>query len=180
MLGVDRKDLARLDQPLHQRPTDDQRLLVGQRERAARFERDEGGGQPERAGDAVEHHVARPSGDLRDPLVAGEHDRPGAECGQRLLQCGHGRGVGHRHGLDPELRGLARQQFDLAATGRQPGDLEAAGVGGDDVEGLGADRTGGAEHDHGAEGLFMHVSIVPAVRRTRARGTPDPRNPLLM
>ncbi|GAA3136803.1 hypothetical protein GCM10020001_069170 [Nonomuraea salmonea] len=136
VLGVDGQDLARRGQPLDQWPADDQGLLVGQREQAARLEGDQGGGQAERAGDAVEHHVALPARHLGHPVGAAEHDRLDAVGLQRLAQRGHGRGVGHRHRLDAELRRLPGQQVDPATSCRQRRDAETAGVGGDDVEGL--------------------------------------------
>ena len=52
------------------RAADDQRLLVGQREGVAGVERGQRRPQPDRAGDAVEHHVALHRGRLRRGLLA--------------------------------------------------------------------------------------------------------------
>ena len=53
-----------------QRPAGDQRLLVGQGERRPGSQRGQRGRQPERADDAVEHHVARPRGRARSSRPA--------------------------------------------------------------------------------------------------------------
>ena len=124
VLGVDRDDLARSRQRGDQVAADDERLLVRERERAARLERRECGSEPDRAGDAVEDDV-------------------GLDIPHQLLGLvGAERGV-----LDAELGGLRVQRRAVRA-GRQADDLEPAGVRADDVERLRADRSGGAEDQH--------------------------------
>ena len=78
------------------------------------------------------------------------------ERGPHLLDVTvRGRDEGHL-----ELHRLAREQVDVAAGGQRR-DREAPGVGGHHLEGLGADRAGGAEDGDGACG---HGSIVSASR----------------
>ncbi len=115
--------------------------------------------QPQRADERVEHHVGL--GVLDEP---GDGVRPGvgdvADLG--------GRGVvgdgDIRHAC---LGALLGQQAGIAAACGQPDDLEAVGVGGDDVQRLGADRAGAAEYQHAG---CAHRPIVP---RRGARGKSD-------
>ena len=58
------------------------------------------------------------------------------------------RRIGDRDVGDAGLRALAGQQVGVAAARGEPDDLEAVGVGGDDVERLGADRSGAAQDQH--------------------------------
>ena len=148
VLGVDRQELPGPRQPLHQRATDDQRLLVGERQRPPLAQRGERGGQAERAGDAVEHHVARPGRGLGHALRARQelHRPPG----ERLAQRGHRRRVGHRDHLGAELGHLPGEQLGPSATGGEGDDAEPVRVPGDDVQRLGADRSRRAEQGDGS------------------------------
>ena len=60
--------------------------------------------------------------------------------------------------VTPGLGALPGQQAGVAAAGRQPDDLEAVGVGGDDVQRLGADGAGAAEYQYSGS---AHRPIVP-------------------
>ena len=71
VLTVDGDDLTRLGGRLHQRPPNDERLLVGQRQRRPGVQRREGRGQTDRAGDAVEDHIGRAAGQLGRRVVTG-------------------------------------------------------------------------------------------------------------
>ena len=129
-------------------------------------QRGQGRAQPDRAGDPVEHDVgAAPGGDRRG-IRADDH--LGRGCRPARLR--GGRGERGPHLLDVTVRGrderhlelhrLAREQVDVAAGGQRR-DGEAPGVGGHHLEGLGADRAGGAEDGDGACG---HGSIVSGRR----------------
>ena len=121
VLGVDRHDLVR---PLQGRPDQraagDQRLLVGQRERAAGAQRGQRGREPERPDDAVEHDVARPLGQLGHRLRPGEDLRDleltrGVAAPRRLgvegqLQVLGGGGPGHADHVDAQLQRLLGEQ----------------------------------------------------------------------
>ena len=65
----------------HQRPADDQGLLVGQGQHPARVQGGQRGGQADRAGHPVQHHVAGPRGGL------GDRGRAGQQLGQRPGGC---------------------------------------------------------------------------------------------
>ncbi len=64
----------------------------------------------------------------------------------------------HGHERDGELHRLAGDEVDVAA-GRQRGDGEPVGVACDHLEGLGADRAGGAEDGDGAGGHRPIVQV---------------------
>ena len=66
VLGVDRHDLSGTRECGDEVAADDERLLVRERERAARLERRERRAEPDRAGDAVEHDVGL---DVADELL---------------------------------------------------------------------------------------------------------------
>ena len=89
VLGVDRHDLARLRPVEHERAAHDQRLLVGQGERRPGLQRRQRGAQPHRAGDAVEHHVARAA---RPPRST--PPRPGLRTRERTRPPGRRTGPG--------------------------------------------------------------------------------------
>jgi hypothetical protein len=150
VLGVDRDDLPGLGDGLDQRPADDERLLVGEREGAARFERGEGGREADGAGDAVQHGVAGRGGELGGGVGPGQ-DLGGRLAavlpGQRLAQRGHGVLAGHRDRVDAQPPRLLGQESDPAARGGERGDAETVGVAQDQVDGLRADGPGGAEDD---------------------------------
>ena len=122
VLGVDRHDLAGLGAVDDQGAADDQALLVGQRERVAGVERGQGGPQPDRTGDRVEHHVARPAGSLAwtpPPPVRGTPARTRPPAARTARGCSRPRSARHP---------------------------EPVGVGAHDVQRLGADRSGRPEH----------------------------------
>lgn len=188
VLGVDRDDLAGLGQRLHQRAADDERFLVGEREGAARFQGGEGGGEADGTGDAVENGVAVGGGELGGGVRAGQ------DLGKGLTGCVLGRERLPQRRYDVLARdrdrayaqpmGLLREQSDPAAGGGQRGDPEPVGVAQHEVDGLGADRAGGAEdHDvpdsvHGVEDemriseggwTVAHPPIVAAARPAQDR-----------
>src|SRR5690606_7150658 len=145
VLGVDGDDLlARAGGGVDEVAADDERLLVGERKAAPRSQRGEGRGQPDRPDDAVEDDVGAAAGELGGRGGAGED----LDVGEGGGQLGGGGGVGHRDGGDAEPSGLLGEEGGVAAGG-EAGDPEPVGVAGDDVERLGADRAGGAEHHHG-------------------------------
>lgn len=151
VLRVDRDDLPRPGERLHQRPAHDERLLVGEREGAARLEGGEGRGEADGPGDAVEHGVAGGAGQLGGRLRPGEQlgqRLPGpVPLGQGLAQRRYGVLAGDGDGAHPEAVGLLGEQCDPSAGGGQAGHPEPVGVAQHEVDGLGADRAGGAE-DH--------------------------------
>lgn len=152
MLGVDRDDLPRLGERLDQRAADDERLLVGEREGAARFERGEGGREPDRPGDAVEYGVTLGGGELCGRICSGE------DLGQRLPapvplaqglpQRRYDVLAGDRDGTYPKPPRLLRQQPDPPARGGEPAHPEPAGIALHEVDGLRTDRPGGSQDHH--------------------------------
>ena len=73
VLGVDRHDLVgRCTAACTQRAAGDERLLVGQGQRAAGLERGQRRRQADRAGHAVEDDVARPGGELGGGVGPGQ------------------------------------------------------------------------------------------------------------
>ena len=153
VLGVDRDDLAG---PRHAAltsgpPTMSDSLLASARVRPASSAASVGR-EPDRAGDAVEHDVAGPGGEL------GRGVRAGQDLGQRLAGA---RSRAVRRGVERELqvlggarprprrrprrrssRACSASSADPAAAGGQPDDPEPVGVARDDVDRLGADRPG--------------------------------------
>jgi len=71
VLGVHGHDLSGDGELPDERAADDQRFFVGKGEQPSGAQRSEGGFQAERPGDAVEHHVAVPGGELRDSFGSG-------------------------------------------------------------------------------------------------------------
>ena len=103
--------LARLGD---QRAADDQRLLVGQREGVAGVERGQRRPQPDRAGDAVEHDVARPRRRPRSRPPPRARRTPGANsatCASKSSGLRPAGGQRRRPGTGPGWR----------APGRAPG-----------------------------------------------------------
>ena len=151
VLGVDRQDggLVPAGKGHDIRAAHDERLLVGQRQFLARFERRDRGGQTGIADQGVHHDVdIACGGNLRHGLVARVDLRVGV--GQRVAQGRVALPVGDDRGVGVELPGL-RGQLLPVAVGRQRADLEAVGVLTHDVERLYADRTGRAQY---GESLF--------------------------
>ncbi len=125
VLGVDRaRSDPGLARAVHDRAADDQRLLVGQRQDVAGLEGGQRGPQPDRAGDAVEHHVAL---EARRPRWT--PPRRGRRSRGELL----------------DLR--RRTGRRCPPPGGEADDPEPVRVRAHDVEGLRADRAGRAEHD---------------------------------
>ena len=171
VLGVDRDELAGLGRTGDQLAADDQRLLVGQRQGGARLERSQRGQQSDGAGHAVEHHVARRARDL-DSSVGASHEARDpviALVVSALLGLGvEGeldvlRGLGLSHADQRHVEGdrLFGQEPRVVAARGQSRHLEAIGVGGDDLEGLGSDRSGGAENGD----TLAHAAILPHVQQ---------------
>ena len=152
VLGVDRDDLAGLGERLDQRAADDERLLVGEREGAARLQGGEGGREADGAGDAVEHGVAVGGGELGGRVRARRGSRAAARpCRTAPRSASRSAGTTSSRATatvpHPQPARLLGEQADPAAGGGQRGDPEAVGVAQHEVDGLGADRAGGAE-DH--------------------------------
>ena len=148
VLGVDRHDLVRaLPRGVHERAADHQRLLVGQRERAAGPQRRERRSQTDRPGDAVEHDVGAAAGQLAWPPADRRGSRPRGSDSRRRASA---RGSATATTCDAQRASLPGQQVDVTAARAEPDDGEPVGVAADDVDGLGADRSGGAEEDDGA------------------------------
>ncbi len=124
------------------------------------------GKQADRAGHAVEHDVAVDPRHLARGIGSGEESRYAvvAVLVAVLLRLGierelyvlGGAGLGHRDERDVELDRLLREQRRVAATGRESHDLEAFGVGGDQLEGLRADRARRTENGD----TLSHVAIL--------------------
>ena len=75
------------------------------------------------------------------------------------LQVLRGGRLGHPDRLDAQLERLRGEQLDVAAAGAERDHPEPVRVAPDDVDGLGADRAGGAEQDEVAGG--SHPAILP-------------------
>ena len=87
-----------------------------------------------------------------------------------LLSAG---GIGDGDPVDTELGSLLGEQIEAAATGREPDRPETVGVVSDDVEGLGPDRTGGAEDDCCSLLFFSHGSNCGARAAHLSPGCPE-------
>ena len=145
VLGVDRHDLPGRRGRRHQRAARDQGLLVGERERGPGGERGQRGAEADRPGDAVEHRVdGRGGGELGGRVGAREH----LDARQQLTQGARRVLGGDRHAPDVVRANLLGEQRDVATARGQPGDGEALGVAGYQLQRLCADRAGGAEHEH--------------------------------
>ncbi len=151
VLGVHRHDLSGCGGSLHQRPADDQRLLVRQRQQAARVERGEGGGQSDGARHPVEDHVARAAGQLGGRCGADEDLGPATRrdpSGQLHLDLAGACRVGDGHLRDLVSDRLLGQQLRMGPTRGQPDDPEPVRVAGDHGQGLSADGSRAAQqHD---------------------------------
>ncbi len=159
MFGVDGHDLARLGGLEHQRAARDQRFLVREGETGAGRERRQRGLQAQRAHQGVEHDVGL--GVLDQP---GDGVRPGVGD---VADLGGSGVVGDGDVRHACLGALLGQQAGIAAAGRQPDDLEAVRVGGDDVQRLGADRAGAAEDQH-SQSVSVLTDLLCRVARPRA------------
>ena len=162
VLRVHRDDLVRLRRCLDQRSADDERLLVGQRQRGPLSERRQRRAQPDGAGDPVEDDVgAAPSG--RHRSVRPDHDlgpvcRAAGSRGiptDRLSDLLVG-AVRDRDEIHLEGDGLLGHEVEVGA-GRQGDHTEAVQVACDDVQGLGADGAGGAEDGDAARGCHWFI-----------------------
>ncbi|RIH86312.1 hypothetical protein Mterra_01457 [Calidithermus terrae] len=138
VLGVHREDFrpAPLGLGPQQRPGRHHALLIGQRHAPPGPHRRPHPGEPREAGDSPYHHVGGVGGDLLD---GGE-----LEPGEAAAQLGVQRLVGG-HGLGLELFDLGREGLEVAPC-RQPHHAVAPPAA--DLEGLGADGAGGAQHDY--------------------------------
>jgi hypothetical protein len=161
VLGVDRHDLVGCGGRLDERAADDERLLVRQRQHRPRLEGCQGRPQTDRPRDPVEHDVgATPCGDRRGIRA---DDDVGHGCRPAGVRCRRGdRGAnlldlaaGDTHERHVEGDGLTCEQLDVAPGG-EGGHGEGTRVRGDDLEGLGADRAGGAEDGDGAGSHGSH------------------------
>ena len=147
MLGVDGHDLAWCCGLEHERAARDERLLVGQGQPGARLEGRKRGAQAEGADQRVEHDVGLGVLDQpRDGIVPGIG---------HVAQCGRSRGVGDCDVGDARFGALTGQQFGIAAARGEAHDLEAVGVGVDDLQRLGTDRPGAAQ-DQYSESAAAH------------------------
>ncbi len=139
VLGVDRHQLgARGGAGVgHDGPRSDERLLVGQRQALAGLQRSERDGQAGEADDAV-HADVGDIADGRQGVGAGHDLGAGGDAG---LDGGGLGGVGDGDDLGTHRPGLLDQRVDRGV-GPDGHHLEPFGLGGHDLEGLGADGTG--------------------------------------
>ena len=145
---------ARARRPLHQRPADDQRLLVRQRQRRARRRARPGWGESDRARHAVEDDVARGRGELGGGVRTGEDlGQRGAPAASELLPAASRAAPARRRSrrrrpADAELgRACSASRPTSVAARGQPDDPEAVGVADYHVDGLRADGPGAAQQD---------------------------------
>ncbi len=139
VLAVDGHQLGsgRRPQRLHDRPGGDETLLVGEAESLAGPERLDRHRQPGEADDAVHHHVGR-----ADDCVQLGHD---VDPWQRLGNRAPSRLVGDCHDRRAELTSLFDHQLGRPADGQRNHRVGAGRsriLRPDDLERLGADRTG--------------------------------------
>ncbi len=147
VLGVHGDDLrpGRLGELHHELAPDDQRLLVGQREIDALAQRGDGRPQPGRADQRVEHEIGAGLQDQAHKPLGADED---LAAGPRLRGAGAGVGVGQRDAGHAVRAGLVDERLPRAL-GAEADELEVVGAL-DDVEGLGADRTGRPEYEQAA------------------------------
>ena len=162
VLAVDRQQgRAALRHGSHeQRATDDQRLLVGQEQTLAGRGGGQAGRQPRRADDRCHDGVClRMRGELAQGAGAAHHLRRHARVAQTRREGARFARAGDGGVARPKAQ-AEREQLVEAAAGRQREDLEAIGMGGDDVERCRADRAGRTEH---ADALHFASRSFPAV-----------------
>ena len=167
VLGVHRHDLARGGGVLDQGSTDDQRLLVGQGKLVPCLQRSQRRLEAHGTGHPVEDHVTGPCGQGPGRLRAGQDLGPVAlrgppgEGGGEVTLAGL---VGDGHQGNLERAGLISEELDVAPASPQRDNAEPVGVASDDVQRLGPDRPGAAEHDDvtacGGRGVGGHPPIV--------------------
>ena len=153
---------------------DDQRLLVGERDRGAGLSAARVGPEPDGAGDAVDapgRRRCRASSTTPASPVEHLEVRDG-----RLAASAAAAGRPGRRAGTPWASRLRRERRPVAAGG-EPDDLEAIGVCRDDLQRLGADRPGRPEQhdaaapDPGSPGRSRGPSAAPAPVRARSAAT---------
>jgi len=150
MLGVDGDELSLCRGGRDEPATDDERLLVRERQSRPASECRHGGAQTRRPGDRVEDDIAVELGEFG--RCVGADPKLGAVRTQRRAQRIRSRAGGQRNDRGREVADLLSQQVDPAPGGRERLDREPVPVTGDDVEGLRTDGTCGPEKDD-----FTHV-----------------------
>ena len=160
VLGVDRQQLSRLGEPRDELAADDERLLVGERERLVGRERGDRGAQTGSAHERVEHDVGLGAGrELDDRLGAGLDPRngsPAATLARARSAAASGRERDARHA---ELARLREQEL-VARVCARAHDLDLVGVRRGDFERLAPDRAGRAENRDAKP--VGHFSVTPA------------------
>ena len=159
---VDRHQLTRRRGAGDQGPAGNQRLLVGQRDRAAGLQRGQRRAQTLRSGHGIEDHVGVERSQLDRRGRTGEHMRQRRTGGPAildpLLEFGPSRIPGDADELDGEPDSLSREQGEIAARGADRPNRELVAVSADDVDRLSADGSGRTQ-DHYLPGL-IHLLIV--------------------
>ena len=142
----------------HHRAGGDQGFLVGQGQILAGADRRQGGQQAGAADDAGHHQIgAGPGGGGAEAIGAAQQFGQARRAGGRLqglqplAQLGNAIGIGQGNGFGRVAADLLDQQIEVVA-GRECHHPEAIGKLLDDLQGLGADRAGGAEHGEGFHG----------------------------
>ena len=145
MLGIHRQQ-RRAASPHtihHQRTGRHQAFLVGERHHGAAFRGRQGRFKPTGADDRRHHPFRRPRGGIDHRVGPGRDLDSGP--GQRLLQRSIAVPIGDDRQPRLQTSRLIGEPFDVAVC-RQRLDLEAIAIALDQIDGVGADRTGGTEN----------------------------------
>ena len=142
----------------HHRASGDQGFLVGQGQILAGAHRSQGGQQAGATDDPGHHQIGAGPGRRHADAVGAAQDfgqlgraLAGLEGVEPGLQAGHQLGIGQGHHLGGVALNLLNQEVEVAPC-REGHHLEAIGEILHDLEGLGADRTGGSQHADGFHG----------------------------
>lgn len=163
VLRIDRDNLTWHSRRLHEWSTDDERLLVGERQHRSRTNgrqsRHQTDGSRNSIKDDVRTNICQVRGGLRpDHQVATEVETgEGSAC----------RRISDGNDWHIEFPGLFGQKCDVSATRRKSDHSEAITITSDDLKRLRTDGSRGSEDDDAAG----HAAIVPC--RSIARVTPN-------
>ena len=148
VLGVDRndRDIVCFRLTTHERARHHHHFFVRQADRPTRANRRQYRLEAHRADETGDDQIRGLRGDRLEPsLSRDDEDLPGRRLGsERLTDGRHVLRITDRHDMRSKTLRLLDQSID-AATRRQGDDVEALGVGSDNVQGLLADAPGAAE-----------------------------------
>ena len=154
MLRVDRHDLTGGGGFRHQRSAGDKRFLVRQRQARSRVQSRQCRFESQRTDERIEDNIGTA---VPNQFRHGARSRTGGYRFQRRCRCR----IGDGDVRDAGCTNLFGQQLDVVAARCKTDYFETVGVGSDDLQRLGTDRTGTAEEEDAGTCGFLHSPIVP-------------------